>query len=204
MRNEAMAVSSMSTGRRWSLKSKWVVLALGGSVLLELVLGFALLGPGRAWWASQTSEGHSPADALVQRIASPRTSPLQISSVAVGPLSMSALPLERTGRVGRLQFAGLGTTYVQTHVILRNQGTLPLDYDPSSFLLIDATHQSRAVDPVGMGATPGAMTSGTLAPDATGQGYLVFHVPSHVQGLTLTYQPSDRPGGSPPIRVGSE
>jgi hypothetical protein len=200
MRHGAMAVTRMSTTRRRSPKTKWMLIALGASVLLEVGLVVTALALGRQGVASPLESMEHPLSAVMSRWPAAEAREFRVSEVSTRSLRLSLAYLKREATVG-LHFAGWGSSYIVANVGVSNTGPEPLVCEPSDFSLVDSEQRTYPVDVSATEATGVPLQAGELAPRQSTIGFLTFRVPADAQELTLLYQP---PGGGPAIRIGSE
>jgi hypothetical protein len=203
MRNEAMAVTTMSQPQR-SHRSRKLALGLGAAVVLELVVGLVAFSAGRTWLGSNPGQLPSPLSAVTSRMAPAEDHLLQTGSGSSGPLRISAALTRTEQWMGGFRFAGPGQSYTLVHVLLRNAGVAPLEYQTDEFSLVDRDQRVFPVDAPGMRAMDGTLTPQMLGPGERAGGYLVFRLPASAQGLSLVYQAGDPTARAATVRITAE
>ena len=79
-----------------------------------------------------------------------------------------------------------GNEYLRVYVTLRNTGNQPFDYNPLDFKVQDSNGVQK--NPEFISEMPYSLELGSLAPDGTVEGNLVFEVPQGDNDLQLVYQ----------------
>jgi Domain of unknown function (DUF4352) len=83
-----------------------------------------------------------------------------------------------------------GNEFVRVSITLTNTGKETFDYNPNNFKVQDSNGVQQT--PRNPSRLPYAFNHGSLAPDGTLRGNMVFQVPQGDEGLGLVYEPFER------------
>src|SRR5215211_3039849 len=174
-------------------RRKWVIGLLGGGGLLALFLVVLLVAAVVSGPTNQTAQSEGDEEQKSEKKPTPnkKSGPENVTA-AVGESAQLAdrtlVVNEAEGYAPPNQFQRPqpGNEYLRVYVTLRNTGNQPFDYNPLDFKVQDSNGVQKNSEFIT--EMPYSLEYGSLAPDGTVEGNLVFEIPQGDNDLHLIYE----------------